>query len=355
LQFAQLENALHSGLGGALDYISELDPDRQNMEFDGLLSGTKKMAQVLTGNQLDLLNVLLAKVEPPGSIVVLKGCAMALLYYPDSILRVMGDVDLLVTPEQQRPVEDICASLGFVKKSIYSEEFYLNFHHSMPLFNSVTKVWAEIHTRLFDTTTPLANDQAFQIEMVREQVTQHQWNGLRFGSLNKEMLLIYTCAHWADECNWEKSAIRLLDMLLIIHDKRASVDWKNVINISRSSPASSTCLILALSFFNKHGLASVHQDVLMEIAENEKKLNPVSVLILHWLIFQYSMEGKQFGRIASESNIAIVWSTLMFGSLSSWGNLLFLLPKNILFPPKSANRFSLHFQFSRIKKFFKSG
>lgn len=348
----QLKQVMYTGLGPVLCFCSDLKKFPPTREVETLLTGAKQMARVLTGNQLDFIQQLLLDEEQRDSIVLLKGSATALLYYPDPTIRIMGDVDLLVEPAGHQPLEDFCINAGFVKKSIYPEHFYRDFHHSMPLFNEATKVWVEIHTGLFNTDSPAAGDSVFNPENVIREVSEFSRDGKTFKSLNKEIMLLYICTHWAAECHWQKTPIRLLDVLLLLHDKSVSVDWKKIIAWLTTSPVSATCLAVVLGFFIKHDLAKIPEAVIMAVQQNTRNINKVSLRVLHRLIEKYAIEGREHAGVWSEANINIIWSTLLFGSMSPWGNLLVLLPKNIILPPKSENRFSLRFQFSRMKNLF---
>ncbi len=70
--------------------------------------------------------------------VFLKGCASA-RYYPDPLLRTMGDVDILITPDNTEKVDNLLLSAGYTK---YSDSEELDLHIG---YKSKTGIVCELH------------------------------------------------------------------------------------------------------------------------------------------------------------------------------------------------------------------
>lgn len=347
-----LDFALRAGLGPLLRYSSKDHHLQQQSRAYSRLLGADMTARLLTGKQLDALaEIAQAASQSMDAPIALKGMALAHQYYPEPYMRTMGDIDLLVKADQQQPLENICLDLGYVRKSHLPSSFYQNLHHSMPLYHPGNEVWVEVHKALFPQHSVAAADSAFAIANIHREAHADLPGPFGLKVLSAELELLYTCTHWALEANWLKGATRILDVLFILRDRSAVLDWDKIFYWLRTSPVAAKSLYLMTSYLLERGLLDLPNAIVEQlgscqnIGEGDKRL-------LLALIDKYTLKGKPFGRVLSQTNADIMWTTLLESRGSALANLLFYLPKNILLPPSNPDRHSLQFQLSRIRSLF---
>jgi len=345
---AAFEWALKAGLGPLLYHTS-----RNNRKIDSFvrqystLLGADLTARVLTGVLLDALDeILAASTELTRNITLLKGVSLCRRHYPEPHHRTMGDIDLLVPPELRPKLESLLKDLGYSQQSEYPEEFYTTHHHSMPFFHPEKRVWVELHVSLFSRAATVANDRVFSREHVETQIRASTRRDLPANYLSDELNIVYICSHWAESFNRVRGLIPMLDILYILKNRGATFDWDKALASLEGSVASSH-LYLMLSFLERHNLVSVPSEVLQKLSRLQKILNHANRVILYRLLNTYFIKGESFTSIASESNISILWKTLLMPS-SPVINLL-RVPWHLLFPPTNAQHMNPIFQLHRIR------
>ncbi|MEX1032504.1 MAG: nucleotidyltransferase family protein [Cellvibrionaceae bacterium] len=345
--------ALEAGLGPLLRHCTKachLDMDSQRHKQ---LLGADMTARLLTGKQLDALVELAEAVPESISMVALKGMSAAFHYYPQPYMRTMGDIDLLVAADQQRHLEAICFDLGYVRKSHLPDTFYEDLHHSMPLYHPDNDVWIEVHTALFRPDSLTATDYIFSEENIARESGRAipGQNGLK--SLELELELVYVCAHWSFESNWTKAALRILDVLYMLRDNGSLLDWEKIFSWLGRSPVSAGSLYLMVSFLQDRGLIELPKGIVLRLNSHSKNINWLNRRVLHYLMDKYTLRGRNFSVLLTPSNVDIIWATLLYSGGSSLSRFCVRLPWNIAFPPSSTGRYTLQFQWSRIKRLFR--
>ena len=71
----------------------------------------------------------------------------------------MGDIDLLVTEQEQDPFEGILRSKNYLQRSACPPSYYTDHHHSMPFWHPRYGVWIEVHTRLYPDVANVFREQ----------------------------------------------------------------------------------------------------------------------------------------------------------------------------------------------------
>ncbi len=347
-----IDYAIDSGLGPIAFYCARNHPSRSESPYYSELLSSELTSQFLIGGYLDAIeeifqfNPSLAK-----EVVLLKGISMCMQYYPESHMRTMGDIDLLVDIALQSELERICLKLGYQQKSQESPEFYKTHHHSMPLYHPDKKIWIEIHSALFSDPATVANDKLFSADHVKQQTVVINFRGIETRILNNEMQLVYICSHWAEEPNWIKSLIQILDMLFIINNSKENIKW-NKIHAWLDNSSTAAHLYVVLSLLKKYRLIDISVDDLNLFSKKQHSVNLLNRYILHNIVIYYVFQGRLFGKILSVNNINIIWSTLLHGKHSPVIKLFVDLPWNLLFPPENGRRFNLLFQLRRIRSMF---
>jgi len=341
--------AIHVGLGSILNLSIKTNPSLYDSNLHNVLLGADLTAQVLNGaNITALLEILHADTKLAKDIILLKGISTSIWLYPKPYMRTMGDIDLLVSEENQPKLEKLCTELGYSQKSDEPSSFYENLHHSMPFYHPKKNVWIEVHTSLFPTSSPLSKESIFIKENTKANVLHRKHEGYNVAHLDISLQLVYTCAHWAHEHNWSKGIIRIIDILYIINNTEQIINWEKIYLWLNDSPVSANYLYLILSFFHKNELVNLSDEILNKVKEHTKGLNDFNIRLLHCLIETYLFKGRSFGKLLSISNTTIIWNALLRPTNYPVINLL-SIPWKILFPPQNPKRFSISFQISRIK------
>lgn len=112
--YTQLNNHVVSMLcGDMLSRLSGIDPDIKKLWKQEIIQGVSWFYTYLA-EQNKIVERFQAEHIP---FVIIKGCASA-MYYPRPEYRIMGDIDLLVRPEDYGKIGDIFQSLGYSEESI---------------------------------------------------------------------------------------------------------------------------------------------------------------------------------------------------------------------------------------------
>lgn len=343
---------LEAGFGPLLYRTSQNSPAISTFtrQQSALLSADLT-ARVLTGVLLDALDeILISSSALAQDITLLKGISLCQRHYPEPHIRTMGDIDILVPAEIRSKVESKLRDLGYSQQSEYPEEFFSTHHHSMPFFHPAKHVWIEVHTALFPLTATVANDRVFSPQHIATQIMSSTDGKFQTNHLTDEMNIIYLCSHWAETFNQQRGLIPVLDVIYILMNKNSAINWDKILAWLQNSMASAH-LYLMLTFLQRQELISVPAEVIRRLALTKKNLNKLNNRILHALIMAYLVRGKPFTHISSETNVSIVWSSLLSPRPATMN--LVSIPWKVLFPPSNPKRMNLGFQLHRIRSALK--
>jgi len=151
--------------------------------------------------------------------ILLKGLALALVFYQEPALRPMADIDVLVRPERIGAASAVCRRLGW--QPVFDP------HDLLPLdqgvhFTRNSKFQLDLHWRAF-----------WQIhqdwdEEVWTQTLPVALAGVNTQCLNATMQLLHVCVHgtqWSEE-----PSIRwVADAMAILRSERYPVDWEGLL------------------------------------------------------------------------------------------------------------------------------
>jgi hypothetical protein len=349
----ELQHALKAGLGPLLHRATRDGGHGTGSSLAETVMAADLTARLLTATKLDALEQILRSAGPlAGTFVVLKGMAACLRDYPEPHLRTMGDIDLLVPPETLPVVESLLLDLGYHQESDDPPEYYETHHHSMPFCHWQTGVWVEVHTGLFPPEAPIATNDVFSPVSIAKDRAPFEFRGLVTSVLDDELHLIYTCAHWAQTVNTERGLLPLLDVVYLLRQRGARIDWARVCaRLERSAAAPRVWLMLA--WLDRHGLIELPPGILARLDRLSRGLDGFSGRILQRIVSRYIVGGAPFGRLATESSVTKVWDTLLAPRAAAH-NLL-LLPYHFLFPPRHPERYSPGLLLRRLKSILRPG
>ena len=339
--------AINSGLGPYLNYCTH-DSNQNSSENHSRLISSDLTAKLITNSQLHALNEIITIASPMvDEIILLKGIATCQKYYPLPHLRIMADIDLLVSNKDQPILEKILLEMGYQQESNNAPGFYQTHHHSMPFHNMKNDIWIEVHTHLFSKSSAAIDDDLFAIENIRKNciAMNESIYPKNIKCLCPELQLIYTCTHWAEDFHIHKGAIQLIDMILLIKNNNKGLDWKKITQWTDNT-ASASYLYLLLSYFSKNSLLDIPDHYFKSLRLKNSNMALLNRSILFSVIDTFLPDKNNNRRFINDNILEIVWKTLLFPS-SSISNFI-KLSWNIVFPPDATNRYKISDLLSRI-------
>ena len=162
----------------------------------------------------------LHKIMSQGNIpyVVMKGSASS-MYYPDPSLRMMGDVDFLVSTENLQKADELIVRAGFDRQETDEEKIHIAYHRSGV---AVRSIW-EMHWRAngIPDTEVGAQIQRYMATAVDEAVLAETSEGAFMGPSRFHhglIMLLHTATHMINTgiglrhlCDWAVFAASLSD------------------------------------------------------------------------------------------------------------------------------------------------
>ena len=303
---------MESGLGPVLRRCSADDPGARTSPLWPLLAGADLTARMIAAEQIDAIDEIVRacgrQVEPP---TLLKGISISAQVYPETHLRPMRDIDLLVDEDAMPAVESVLLELGYQQRPTESPEFYREHHHTTPFFHPKKRVWMEIHRALFSVRSPVGSDRVFSVDNVKAVRLRAELRGRTVNRLSDELQVVYLASHWAYGSGFVRvgGMIAMLDMIYLLRNAR-SVRWEQIFDWLDGSVAA-TPVYLLLTYLDRYGLVDLPPGVLGELARRQRSFGRASLKMLHAMIDRYVTDGWEFGPLVSERSFYILWRTLL--------------------------------------------
>jgi hypothetical protein len=345
-----IERALEIGLGPVLAHVADNAGVARNLPFADRIRAAELTSRALTAGKYDtLVEVLTAARSVECPVVLLKGVATALRYYPAPHLRPMGDIDVLVPANRQALLEARLRALGFQQRSNQPAAAFAEWHHSMPFYCSQRGTWIDVHSHLYPPHHPQAHDSLFSWEAIIPQLSPVEVGKQTAYGMNHELQLVFTSARWAEEFDPTRGLYPMLDAALLIGQHGDTLDWDRILAIVRGS-WSGTALHLMLSYLQRWDLALVPPHVLNTLVARDHHANRTFFPLLHRLVTIYAIEGRPFGvATTTEGHLQVVWSNLLRPK-SPTANLFFVA-FHLACPPGHPERFSPLYAMRRVGAF----
>ena len=165
--------------------------------------------------------------------IALKGAGLALTVYDELAVRPIGDVDLLVAPEEFRPaLQQLLACGGRVTHDEPFEGAYeLVTHHVALVFPQVSHVVVELHHQWL--SLPARQARLVTVAELRERTLTAQWAGRSVGVLSAEDQVLHLSAHLSIHSAVMQRLIWYYDVDQVIRQAGPSLDWEAVVQRSQ--------------------------------------------------------------------------------------------------------------------------
>lgn len=202
-------------------------PPEHAAAFDRL----SRMCEFQSMTLEDRLHGLLAAFGEAGiRVILLKGAAIALTAYRSFGERPMGDLDILISPDDSAKAWEIALAQGWSwDHQAYPREHYQAHHHLPPLYDEArTGIKLELHTGLSLSSHPYAL--SFEEAMRVSRPVSPRW-GDQVQALDNEHVVIHLAVHFA----WAHLAS--FGMWRLARDLGAlsakGVDWERMVDLAK--------------------------------------------------------------------------------------------------------------------------
>lgn len=336
--------AIDTGLGPFLQHMTS---QGSRGTYGDVLFAQDLAARVESGQRLDALDeILCAAPALADDIVLLKGASLCTRVYPEPHLRLMGDIDLLVSPDVQARLEPVLRDLGYVQRSRQPAEYYAGHHHSMPFVHPSRPVSIEVHTALFRPGTAPASVRLFSPKLAHGRRRPHRFRAHEVNRLADEIELAYLTAHWLYERKcFGPAVIPILDLTLLLSRMPATFDWEQLL-ADLSGTIAGSYLRVGLSFMHDRLGLRLPDGVRRRLAGLGTAPGRLVDPVLHRWLDRYALGALPFGRLNSASNVNVAWDALLAPRAAAVS--IMALPWNLLFPPAHPRRYDPRFQLRRL-------
>jgi hypothetical protein len=162
--------------------------------------------------------------------IALKGAGLVLTVYDDLAVRPMGDVDLLVAPEEFRPaLQQLLAAGGCATHDEpFDGAYELVTHHVALIFPQVSQVVVELHHQWLS----LPQRQAGLVSMaeLRGRARTAQWAGRPVDVLSAEDQVLHLSGHLAIHSAVMQRLIWTYDVDQVLRRAAPGLDWEAVLH-----------------------------------------------------------------------------------------------------------------------------
>lgn len=341
---SEVDWAIQVGLGPLLQSTLERTPDLVLDAVAARVRAADRLARFASAERLEAAAEILDRcADRAGPVTLLKGISVCTELYARPFDRAMGDIDLLVAPEEVSALERTLAELGYLPAGGEAARDYAGHHHARPRVHPRTGVCVEVHRGLFPAGW--VEQGPFCEASVRAEQRLGELAGRPVRRLSPELQLVYIATHAALAFHPAAGARALLDSLLLLYrapDALASErvrDWLGERRIAAH-------LQLLMTSLERAGFAPA-QAGLARIRPQLAALGRVELRILTRMIDRYQLRGLPLGDRLGADNRAIVWHALLAAPGSAWN--LARVPWNLLFPPSHPDRFHPRRQLARLR------
>lgn len=337
----------HFSLGAAFALLAEPRWHQFSVNIQKELLAISLTAQYLIKEKIDALNDL---SRADNSIFLLKGASVFLDIYPKPSIRLMGDIDILVSSDDLEVIDKRLKQSGFIQESEYSEEFYSTIHHLMPYHKPETDVWIEVHHHIVPAVRKSASNGCFEPGFFFANKEYFQWEGATFSRAQAELNVLHIISHWVEEFRVKDSVIQLLDVVYICQ-KREDFSWQRFVSfLDDRYLASYTYFVL--SYLKNNKILAIDDDVWSMISDKRRNIGRIEMKALQKVTQVLHRRCGKTYRTLGENNLSIIWTQLFEqgGGLLKVSKILYLL----LFPGPNRRNISITFQLNRIKNMLKS-
>ena len=309
---------------------------------------SRVLTRELIDNACDVVAMLRSNGIP---VVVLKGFSYATRYYSEPHLRLMGDLDLLLTTGETGAAEDLLMARGFQPESPPPDIDYDRHIHSAPMFSSQRQLWVEPHRRLIPDTFEASQEAPLDLRRVNEHVADITVGCSQVPVFSTEFEVVYLATGWYRDLAFGFDDVRsqrgLVDLAVMLQSTGDRLDWEPILRWSEETQTGA-CLYFMLSFLVRLGVYADADGICRELRQSQPRINSLVTATIHDRLEKHVLTFGEFGRFARASVNQQLFSTLVCRR-AAWQNLLHA-PWDLAFPPDQDNRYEPRRLLRRLSK-----
>ena len=343
----ELRWALDAGLGPLLHHATRAEAESLPSEVRGLLVSADLTARVLQADQFDTAAEIIDICTVTGvPVVLLKGISISGQCYPESHLRAMTDIDILLPEPAAVEIEAAALRRGFRHGPPVMGP---NPHHREPLYHSKLHTKVELHTGLFQEDSRLRQGHLFDAARVLLETVQCEFRGRPVRRLTDSLQLAYIASSWTKDLSEQSIhpslVTSLFDATSLLRVADRAFDWDRLSSsLDNELAAASTYVLIAYLSRRKH--PGISPSMESEFRNRQSMIGDPELLVLLSLIEKYLVAGKPFRYFNSWH----VWLNLF--QPGGHARKLLMLPWRVGFPPSYPHRFNAFEQARRIRRWF---
>jgi len=336
--------AIQVGMGPLLQAALERRADLLPDALAARVRAADRLARIATAERLEAAAEILDRCgDRVGPVTLLKGISICSEHYARPHERAMGDIDLLVAPEDVAVLEAALAELGYQPTGAEGDRDYAAHHHARPRLHPRSGVSVEVHRGLFPAGW--TGQGPFCEASVRAEQRPGEFAGRPVRRLSPELQIVYIATHAALGFHPAAGARALLDALLLLHRAPESLASERVWSWLGDRRIAAHLQLLTTTL-ERAGLVPGHA-ALARIQPRLAALGRFELHILTRMIDRHQLRGLPLGDRLGADNRAIVWHALLAAPGSPWN--LARIPWQLLFPPSRSDRFRPSRQLARLR------
>ena len=291
----------------------ETDTIEVSDEMHELVLSAELTARVLRGEIDAVLEQFLAIAAAYSiPVVLLKGAANAEELYQQPHHRTMGDVDVLVSPENAELLYRELLDHGYQpmdrrRGMIWAE----GHHHLQPLRHPQNKIPIELHTALFSRNKPNLSP-IFDPAHVWASTRRDGFRDHSCLRLTRELDLLYTTAHWALDPSVLVNAVGIVDVARMLEIRGSRMDWGQIRSWLVNSPRLADFLSVILGVLERESVANVPDAIRGNLDDSVQRMGRLNLRILQSILRSFPLAGRQkIARCLTREHADIIWNTLL--------------------------------------------
>jgi hypothetical protein len=159
------------------------------------------------------------------AVIPLKGACLAQAIYGNIALRPMGDVDLLVKPDEMARALDVLRALGYASVHSFDPVIEQTISQHMPPMYKAGGLHVEMHWTIVSPRSNIHLNQG-DLDQLWSRAVTAQIAGVQVLTLGSEDLLVHLCLHASIQHRFDGAGLRnYFDIALVILQYGDTIDW----------------------------------------------------------------------------------------------------------------------------------
>jgi hypothetical protein len=284
---AGLGPALYRALGNAVDCIPAA--------WRQMLLSADLTARIRHAKRVDCAVEIIDACENVGvRPTLLKGISISDQHYPVPHVRPMGDIDVLIPPQDYQSVESAILLRGY-DKSDYSESD--GQHHGPPLHHPERDVWVELHTVLYPRDSPLRAGTLFSPARVASRTAGSMFGGKPVDRLLDELQLVYIASSWMNDLI--RSRVQpsflasLFDAIHLLKAKQQTLDWDRLLGWLDNEIAAASVYVM-LAYLPRFGITPMPPSTMADLGARQRIVGAINLRLIHAMLDHYLIRGRRW-------------------------------------------------------------